>query len=184
VDHSCWHDFNAGALLFLLRGNIADRDNPIIRGFKGVYSPSLRLALRFRWLVVLCTCALFALAIFIFTRLGADFIPKLDEGAFTMMVFRASSINLDQSVEQQRKTEQEIQKQIPEITHLFSRIGSAEIATDPMPPSDCDFYIFYKPRSEWRKIDNRLITKEELAKIIAAEIESLNPGARVMIAQP
>ena len=169
---------------FVLRGNIAEGDNSLIRRTKAVYSPILRLALRFQWLVVLCTCALFALAIFIFTRLGADFIPKLDEGAFTMMVFRASGINLEQSIEQQRKTEQEIQKRIPEITHLFSRIGSAEIATDPMPPSDCDFYIFYKPRSEWRRIDNRPITKEELGKTIAAEIEALNPGARVMVAQP
>ena len=73
---------------------------------------------------------------------------------------------------------------MPEITHVFSRIGSAEIATDPMPPSDCDFYIYYKPQSEWRKIDNQPISKEELAKIITTEIENLNPGVRVMVAQP
>ena len=53
-----------------------------------------------------------------------------------------------------------------------------------MPPSDCDFYIYYKPQSEWRKIDNRPISKEDLAKIITTEIEELNPGARVMVAQP
>ena len=169
---------------FLLRGSIAEGDNAIVQVIKSVYSPILRFALRVRWLVVLVATALFALSILIFTHLGADFIPKLDEGAFTMMVYRASSINLDQSVEQQRKTEQVIPKRVPEVTHVFSRIGSAEIATDPMPPSDCDFYIFYKPRSEWRKIDNRTITKDELAKIIAAEIETLNPGARVMVAQP
>lgn len=169
---------------FLLRGSIAEGDNAILRAVKSIYSPILRLALRLRWLVVLVATVLFALSILIFTRLGADFIPKLDEGAFTMMVYRASSINLDQSVEQQRKTELEIRKRVPEVTHVFSRIGSAEIATDPMPPSDCDFYIFYKPSSEWRKIDNRRITKEELAKIITTEIETLNPGAHVMIAQP
>jgi cobalt-zinc-cadmium resistance protein CzcA len=169
---------------FVLRGNITGGDNPIIRAFKGVYSPILRLALRFRWLVVLCACALFALAIFTFTRLGADFIPKLDEGTFTMMVYRTSSMSLEQSVEDQRKTEEEIRKRVPEITHVFSRIGSAEIATDPMPPSDCDFYIYYKPQSQWRKIDNHPISKEELAKIITTEIEALNPGARVMVAQP
>ena len=53
-----------------------------------------------------------------------------------------------------------------------------------MPPSDCDFYIYYKPQNEWRKIDNRPISKEDLAKIITTEIEALNPGARVMVAQP
>jgi cobalt-zinc-cadmium resistance protein CzcA len=168
----------------LLRRNIAERDNVIIRAIKRVYAPILRLSLRLRWLVVLAAVALFGLAIFIFTRLGADFIPKLDEGTFTMMVYRASSINLDQSIEQQRKTEQEIQKAVPEITHVFSRIGSAEIATDPMPPSDCDFYIYCKPQSEWRKIGSGPISKDELAKIITAEIERLNPGVRVMVAQP
>ena len=151
---------------------------------KSVYSPILRLSLRLRWLIVIGAAALFGLAIFIFTRLGADFIPKLDEGTFTMMVYRASSINIDRSVEEQRKTELEIQKRVPEVTHVFSRIGSAEIATDPMPPSDCDFYIYYKPQNEWRKVNGRPISKEDLAKIISTEIEELNPGARVMVAQP
>jgi cobalt-zinc-cadmium resistance protein CzcA len=169
---------------FLLRGNIAERDNAVIRAVKAVYSPILRLSLRLRWLILVTAAALFALAIFIFTRLGADFIPKLDEGTFTMMVFRASSINLDRSVEEQRKTEMEIQRRVPEVTHVFSRIGSAEIATDPMPPSDCDFYLYYKPQKEWRKVNGRTISKEDLAKIISTEIEKLNPGARVMVAQP
>jgi heavy metal efflux system protein len=169
---------------FLLRGNIAERDNAIIRALKSMYSPILRLSLRLRWLVIFGAVGIFALALFIFTRLGADFIPKLDEGAFTMMVFRSSSINLERSIEEQRRTEQEIKKRVPEITHVFSRIGSAEIATDPMPPSDCDFYIYYKPQSQWRKVDNRPISKDDLAKIITAEIEALNPGARVMVAQP
>jgi len=169
---------------FLLRGRIAERDNFIIRAIKHIYSPILQLALRLRWLVVLGALTLFALALLIFARLGADFIPKLDEGTFTMMVFRTSSINIDESVEQQRKTEREIPKRVPEVTHVFSRIGSAEIATDPMPPSDCDFYVYYKPQGEWRRVDNRPISKDELAKIITTEIENLNPGARVMVAQP
>jgi cobalt-zinc-cadmium resistance protein CzcA len=144
----------------------------------------LRLSLRLRWLVIFGAVGCFVAALFIFTRLGADFIPKLDEGAFTMMVFRPSSINLERSIEEQRRTEQEIKKRVPEITHVFSRIGSAEIATDPMPPSDCDFYIYYKPQSQWRKVDNHPISKDDLAKIITTEIEALNPGARVMVAQP
>jgi cobalt-zinc-cadmium resistance protein CzcA len=169
---------------FLLRGRIAERDNSIIRLIKKAYAPGLRLSLRLRWLVVLGAVALFALAIFIFSNLGADFIPKLDEGTFTMMVYRRPSISIEQSVEDQRKTEEELPKRVPEITHVFSRIGSAEIATDPMPPSDCDFYIYYKPQNEWRKVDNRPISKEYLAKIITTEIQALNPGARVMSAQP
>ena len=160
---------------FLITGRIAERDNLIIRFIKSVYSPILRWSLRLRWLVVLGAIALFALAMFIFRHLGADFIPKLDEGTFTIMVFRTSSMNITQSVAEQRKTEEEIRKRVPEITHVFSRIGSAEIATDPMPPSDCDFYIYYKPQNEWRKVDNRPISKEELARIITTEIEDVKP---------
>jgi len=155
----------------------------VVRFFKAVYEPALHLSLRLRWLVVLGAVALFALAIVIFNRLGADFIPKLDEGAFTMMVFRAASISLDATVEAQRKTDREIKARVPEVEQVFSRIGSAEIATDPMPPSDCDFYIYYKPRSQWRKIDNKPISKDELAKVITTEIKAINPDAYVMVAQ-
>jgi cobalt-zinc-cadmium resistance protein CzcA len=169
---------------FFLMGRIAERDNAVVRLIKSLYSPLLHWSLRIRWLVVLGAIALFALAMVIFRNLGADFIPKLDEGTFTMMVFRRSNINIEQSIEEQRKTEQEIRRRVPEVTHVFSRIGSAEIATDPMPPSDCDFYVYYKPQSEWRKIDNKPMTKEELAKIITRELQTLNPGARVMVAQP
>jgi cobalt-zinc-cadmium resistance protein CzcA len=169
---------------FLLGGRIAERDNLLVRLIKKAYSPTLHWSLQRRWLVVLGAIALFVLAMFIFRHLGADFIPKLDEGTFTMMIFRTSSINIDQSIEEQRNTEREIPKRVTEVTHVFSRIGSAEIATDPMPPSDCDFYIYYKPQSEWRKLNNRPISKEDLAKIITTEIEALNPGARVMVAQP
>ena len=90
---------------FVLRGKIAERDNFIIHALKIVYAPTVKLALRLRWLIVLGAVALFATAIFIFRHLGADFIPKLDEGTFTMMVFRSSSISIEQSIEQQRKTE-------------------------------------------------------------------------------
>jgi cobalt-zinc-cadmium resistance protein CzcA len=169
---------------FLLRGRIHEGGNLLIRGCKALYSPALRVALRLRWLVVIGAVALFALALVIFTRLGADFIPKLDEGAFTMMVFRAAGVSLDATLEAQTKTDREIKARVPEVDRVFTRIGSAEIATDPMPPSDADFYIYYKPRREWRKIDNRLITKDELAEIISKELEAINPGAHIMVAQP
>jgi cobalt-zinc-cadmium resistance protein CzcA len=169
---------------FLLGGRIGEGDNFVVRRCKAVYSPVLRASLRFRWLVVFGALAFFALALVIFSRLGANFIPKLDEGAFTMMVYRANSISLEATVAAQTRTDREIKARVPEVERVFSRIGSAEIATDPMPPSDADFYIYYKPRSQWRKIDGKTISKEELGKIISKEIEELNPEAHVMVAQP
>ncbi|MEN3369639.1 MAG: heavy metal efflux system protein [Verrucomicrobiota bacterium] len=169
---------------FLLRGRIREGDNFLVRFCKAVYAPVLRASLRLRWPVVLAALALFALALITFTRLGADFIPKLDEGAFTMMVYRAAGISLDASVKAQTRTDREIKTRVPEVDRVFSRIGSAEIATDPMPPSDADFYIYYKPRNEWRKIDGKPISKRELAEIISKELEALNPSAQIMVAQP
>ena len=169
---------------FLLRGRIREGDNFVVRLCKALYSPILRASLRLRWLVVLGALAFFALALIIFSRLGANFIPKLDEGAFTMMVYRANSISLEATVAAQARTDREIKARVPEVERVFSRIGSAEIATDPMPPSDADFYIYYKPQSQWRKIDGKTISKEELGKIISKEIEELNPEAHVMVAQP
>src|SRR6185503_9422798 len=108
---------------FLLRGRIHEGDNWIIRFAKTIYAPVLSLALRSRWLVVLGALALFALALFIFTRLGADFVPTLDEGALTMMVYRTNSINLDATIAAQLATDREILARVPEITSAFSRIG-------------------------------------------------------------
>jgi heavy metal efflux system protein len=169
---------------FLLRGHIHEGDNRLIRFCKHLYLPTLRAALRLRWLVVAGAVVLFALAVFVFTRLGADFIPVLDEGAFTMMVYRTPSISVDATVAAQTMTDREIKARVPEVERVFTRIGSAEIATDPMPPSDADFYIFYKPRAQWRKVNGHPITKAELAKVITKELETLNPGAYVMVAQP
>jgi heavy metal efflux system protein len=168
----------------VLRGRIHEGDSRLIRLCKRLYLPTLQAALRRRWLAVAVAVVPFGLALFVFTRLGADFIPTLDEGTFTIMVYRSPSISMDATVAAQTLTDREIHGRIPEVESVFSRIGTAEIATDPMPPSDADFYIYYKPRSEWRKVDGKSITKAELAKAITKEIESLNPVAYVMVAQP
>jgi len=70
------------------------------------------------------------------------------------------------------------------VTRVYARIGTSEIATDPMPQSDEDFFVFYQPRSEWRREDGKLITKHRLGEILRAEVEALNPGAAVLVAQP
>jgi cobalt-zinc-cadmium resistance protein CzcA len=167
---------------FLLRGRVHERDNWLVRICKRLYLPILRASLRWRWLVLAGAIALFVLALLVFARLGANFIPSLDEGAFTMMVYRSSGISVEATVQAQTKTEREIRARVPEVEKVFSRIGSAEIATDPMPPSDTDFYIYYKPRNAWRQSFGK--SKAELGKVLSKEIQSLNPKAYIMVAQP
>jgi cobalt-zinc-cadmium resistance protein CzcA len=134
----------------LLRGKIAHADNPLLRALKNLDRPLLALALRHRAPLAAASIALFALAAHLFTTLGAEFIPQLDEGSFATHMIRTTSIGLDASIAMQEKTEQEILRQFPGITATFSRIGTQEVATDPMGVNVADTYIFYKPLKEWQ----------------------------------
>ncbi len=168
----------------VLRGRVSEKENPLMRLAHRAYQPLLAAALRFRVVVAGGAGALFVLAVVVFDRLGAEFIPALDEGSFALMVSRPPGISLDECVAQQKRTEQQILARVPEITRVFSRIGTSEIATDPMPQSDGDFYVFYRPREAWRREDGELITKQRLGEILRAEVEALNPGAGVLVTQP
>ncbi len=169
---------------FLLGGHIAESDNFIMRFCKKLYRPVLEWALRWRWLVTGVALVLLALSLVVFKRLGAEFVPKLDEGSFTAMVFKTNSMNLDASLEMEFKTGKALLQHVPEITRVFSRIGTSEVATDPMPVSASDVYIFYKPESEWRKVNGRTMTKAQLAEDITKVIDREVPGQSVLMAQP
>ncbi|HEY5041071.1 MAG TPA: CusA/CzcA family heavy metal efflux RND transporter, partial [Verrucomicrobiae bacterium] len=169
---------------FLLCGELKEGDNPVIHLAKILYRPVLQRTLRHRWPVVGGAVILFLLALVVFNQLGAVFVPRLDEGSMLAMVFRTNSINLDASLEMQKKTEKILLARVPEIERVFSRIGTSEIATDPMPPSQTDFYIFYKPEKQWRKIDGHAASKDELAKTIIEELEKEVAGQEIIMSQP
>jgi cobalt-zinc-cadmium resistance protein CzcA len=168
---------------FILGGRLHEGDNWAILFAKKVYQPVLRWALRRRWFVVSGAAVLLAVALFGFTRLGAVFVPKLDEGSLLAMVYRTNSISLDASLEMERKTEK-VLLGMPEIERVFSRIGTSEVATDPMPPSQTDLYIFFNPRSQWRKEEGRAHSKDDLAKDIIEKLEKEVPGQEIIMAQP
>lgn len=169
---------------FFLRGDVQESDHWPIRIAKRIYRPVLEWSLGRRWLLTGTAVAVLGLSVFVFTRLGAEFVPQLDEGSMTAMVARTNSMNLDASLDLEKKTEKALLAKVPEVTRTFSRIGTSEVATDPMPVSANDLYIFYKPRSEWRKIDGRTITKDQLGEIITKEIEQDVPGQSILISQP
>jgi cobalt-zinc-cadmium resistance protein CzcA len=169
---------------FLLRGDVREGDHGPIKFAKRIYRPALEWSLRRRWLLAGVSVAVLGVSVFVFTRLGAEFVPQLDEGSMTAMVARPNSTSLDASIDLEKKTEKALLTHVPEVTGTFSRIGTSEVATDPMPVSANDLYITYKPRNEWRKVDGRTITKEELGEIIAKEIENEVPGQSLLISQP
>src|SRR6266853_145752 len=117
---------------FLLRGEIRERDNFPIRTAKAAYGRVLNWALRLRWMVTACAVGLLVVSAFLFQRLGAEFVPKLDEGSFTALVTRSNVVSLDTSLEMQERTEKAVLEEVPEGDEVFSRIGTPEVATDPM----------------------------------------------------
>ena len=169
---------------FVLRGQIKEGDNLATRLAKRVYAPVLGWALRWRWLVVAGAIAPCGLAVFVFSRLGAEFVPKLDEGSFTALVTRSNSVSLDRSLEMQMRTEKALLALVPEVTRVFSRLGTPEVATDPMPVSAADLFIFCKPREQWQKVDGHVRSREDLAQAIVEQIERRVPGQEVVMSQP
>ncbi|GAT31799.1 cobalt-zinc-cadmium resistance protein CzcA [Terrimicrobium sacchariphilum] len=169
---------------YFLRGRISEEDNFAIRFLKRLYEPTLRWALRMRWVVVGGAVALFVLALLIFGRLGAEFIPQLDEGSFAAHMIRTTSIGLDASVGMQERAERVLLEKFPGVAYTFSRIGTAEVATDPMGVNVADTYIFYKPLEEWPKVDGRTPTKDDLANRMSAELSVQVPGQAYLFSQP
>lgn len=169
---------------YFLGGHIAEKDNVLVKCCKAVYTPLLDFALRLRPLVVAGALALFVASLWIFTRLGAEFIPQLDEGSISIQMIRSTSVGLKSSVDLQKKSERVLQREFPEITHLFSRIGTAEIATDPMGPNVADTYVMLRPRSEWRKENGRPITKQRLIALMQSALSENAPGQALLFTQP
>jgi cobalt-zinc-cadmium resistance protein CzcA len=159
-------------------------DTWLMRGFKAVYRPTLRFALSHRWVLVMATLLVLALSAWQFRRLGAEFIPQLDEGSIVIQMVRATSISLDDSVAMQEKAEQVILKDFPEIATVFSRIGTPEIGTDPMGANLADTFLSFAPREKWRKIDGRIISRDELIEQITTALQRAVPGQDNLFTQP
>jgi cobalt-zinc-cadmium resistance protein CzcA len=169
---------------FFLGGKIQEKDNWIVSITKRIYTPLLQFGLRFKWLVVMAMLTLLGLSAWSFSRLGSEFIPQLDEGDFSFQLIRSGSAGLTSSLALQKQSEEIIRKDFPEVKEIFSRIGTAEIATDPMNPNVADTYLMLKPPTEWRMEDGHHISKEKLGSLIRKTLLARVPGQNVLVTQP
>ncbi|MES2309137.1 MAG: CusA/CzcA family heavy metal efflux RND transporter [Verrucomicrobiota bacterium] len=165
---------------YFLKGNISEADNAVIRRLKSIYEPILLYGIKSRALVIGASIGFFVLAVIVFLRLGAEFVPQLDEGSYAAHMIRTTSIGLDASIQMQEKAEKVLLEKFPEVTSTFSRIGTAEVATDPMGVNVADTYIFYKPQKEWTSAE----TKDELARKMSSEMSLQVPGQAYLFSQP
>lgn len=152
----------------------------LVRG----YRPVLHFAMRFPAGVAVAASLLFALSVFTFARMGAEFIPQLQEGSLLVQMVRSNSVGIETSLDLQRRAERVLLREIPEIRHTFSHIGTAEIATDPMGPNISDTYISFHPPGTWRQIDGRRATKEDLVREMQRVLDARVPGQFVLFTQP
>ncbi|MDG4495910.1 CusA/CzcA family heavy metal efflux RND transporter [Xanthomonas vesicatoria] len=171
--------FVPAAIATFLRGRVAEHDNRLMRWSRARYTPLLDWALRRRVVVLTGAAVLVVGCGVLATRLGSEFVPSLDEGDITLQPMRIPGTSLEQSVAMQETLEKRL-AQFPEVANIFSKIGTAEVATDPMPPSMADTFLMLKPRDQWpdpRKPKAELVEELETA---AKEI----PGSNYEFTQP
>jgi cobalt-zinc-cadmium resistance protein CzcA len=160
-------------------GRVQERENIAIRGLKRLYAPLLVRAIASPFPVIVAAVVLFAAAVLLFNRLGQEFIPTLDEKNIAMHALRIPSTALTQSQAMQLALERAISR-LPQVAFVFSKTGTAEIASDPMPPSASDTFIMLRPREDWP--DPRL-PKEALVAEIERAVKML-PGNAYEFTQP
>jgi cobalt-zinc-cadmium resistance protein CzcA len=137
------------------------------------------VALQLRWVVVTSALTLVILGSWAATRLGTEFIPQLDEGDIVMHALRIPGTSLSQAVQSQEQLETEIKK-MPEVERVFAKIGTAEVATDAVPPSVADNFIILKPRTEWPDPEK---AKAQVVSELEARVTPI-PGNRYEFLQP
>ena len=156
--------------------NISDK---IMDFFQRIYAPLLNLTLRFKKTVVLFFFALFLFSVWMFSRMGGEFIPTLEEGDLTVEITMMQGSSLTQVVQTFGEAEKILKQKFPEIRQIVTRIGSAEIPTDPMPIERGDMMLQMKPKEEWTSAE----TREEMQEAME-EALSVIPGINVEVTQP
>jgi len=171
--------FVPAAVALFVTGKVGEHENWFMRGARRLYVPLLDASISSRRIVATAALALLVVTGFAASRMGGEFIPSLDEGDIAMHAIRIPGTSLTQAVEMQRSVEQAL-RDLPEVKDVFSKLGTAEIATDPMPPNVADTYIMLKPRKEWP--DPRR-SKADLVAAIEKRVEAL-PGNAYEFTQP
>jgi cobalt-zinc-cadmium resistance protein CzcA len=171
--------FVPAAVALTLTGKISEQENVVVRGARRLYEPVLEAALRWRVAVTAAAAVLVVACGLMASRMGSEFIPSLDEGDLAVQALRIPGTSLTQSLEMQFQLERAL-KAVPEVTTSFARIGTAEVATDPMPPSISDGFVMLKDRKEW---PDRSKSKDEVVADIERRLAAV-PGNAFEISQP
>ena len=172
--------FIPAAVAIFIGDKVTEQENILMQTAKRFYAPALNKAMLNKSVVLTFAGVAIALSGLLATRMGSEFVPNLNEGDFSIGVARTPGTSLSQSVAMQQQIEADLKRQFPEIERVFSRTGTAEIASDPMPPNISDGYIMLKPEAQWPEPRK---SRAELLAAIQAEVKNY-PGNLYEFSQP
>jgi len=159
---------------------VKEREPWLVRLARRLYAPALDWALRRRAWTLVGAVVLFALTLLLASRMGGEFLPKLGEGAIVGTTVRLAGISVDEAVAQNDRIERVLMAEFPdEIEHIWTRLGTAEVATDPMGVELADFFLALKPRSQWKKAGTQAELTEQMRRVL-----SQVPGLKPAFSQP
>lgn len=167
------------AVAMFLSGKISEKESPIIVGAKYIYRPVLLEALKLRWLVLVAASVLVIISICMASRLGSEFIPQLDEGDIALHAMRIPGTGIDQAIDMQKLLELKIME-YQQVQTVFAKTGTAEVATDAMPPNVTDTFVMLKPRELW---PDPSLSKQDFVAILEKDLSVL-PGNNYEFTQP
>ncbi|RMX15328.1 CusA/CzcA family heavy metal efflux RND transporter [Legionella jordanis] len=171
--------FVPAAVALFITGKVENKENFVISFIKKGYKPLLSWSITYPWKVIGGSLCLILLSLILLLNMGTEFIPNLDEGDLAIHALRIPGTSLTQSIEMQAILEKRL-KQFPEVQEIFSRIGTSEVATDPMPPNMADTFVMLKPREEW---PNPKKPRADLIKEMKNVLEDI-PGNSYEFTQP
>ncbi len=171
--------FVPAAVALFVTGKVEEKESRVMRAARAWYAPALDWALGARRMIVAGAIGLVLLSGLVASRMGSEFIPSLDEGDIALHALRIPGTSLTQAVEMQSTLEARLM-QFEEVERVVAKIGTAEVATDPMPPSVADTFVLLRPRSEW---PNPWKSRRELVAEMQAAVEQI-PGNNYEFTQP
>ncbi|WP_106805239.1 CusA/CzcA family heavy metal efflux RND transporter [Pseudomonas sp. S5D5] len=172
--------FVPAAIALFVTGKVKEEENLVMRTARRAYAPVLDWVMGRRPLVFGLAVVTILASGWVASRMGSEFIPSLSEGDFAQQALRVPGTSLTQSVQMQQQLEKTLMAQVPEILRVFARTGTAEIASDPMPPNISDSYVMLKPKDQWpdpNKSRETLIADIQRASAIV-------PGSAYELSQP
>ncbi|MFC4347754.1 efflux RND transporter permease subunit [Kordiimonas lipolytica] len=171
--------FVPAAVATFVTGKVQEKESAVVRASKSLYGPLLDFVLKARLLVVVAAVALLGATGYVASKMGSEFIPSLDEGDIAMHALRIPGTSLSQAIDMQLALEERL-RDFPEVDKVVSKIGTADVATDPMPPNVADTFILIKDRKEW---PNQKKPKAQLIEEIKAVMVTF-PGNKYEFTQP